>query len=119
MNWRPISEAPNDQSQVVWYEGNWYEATHFDGDAWITVCDHIIAPTLYLPINPPGEQQPESVNQRLLEALLSAKCFITSLRVPQNIPDAALQIMQGEAVLGSIDAAIDAAKQAKVPNENN
>lgn len=105
MNWRPISEAPKDASQVVWYQGNWYEATHFDGEAWITVCDHIIAPTLYLPITPPGEQpQPESVNQRLLDAAEAALRWVESDEATHGRRFATGNVLR---------AAIDAAKQAK------
>lgn len=112
MNWRPISEAPKDESQVVWYEGNWYEATHFDGDAWITVCDHIIAPTLYLPITPPGEQQ-ANVNQRLLDACQSAmrieNLWVINEPTNENEDEArALFIMRNKFLV-----AIEAAKQAK------
>ena len=104
MSWRPISEAPTNESQVVWHEGNWYEATHFDDEAWITVCDHIIAPTLYLPIIPPSEQQSESVNQRLLDAAEAALRWVESDESTHGRRFATGNVLR---------AAIDAAKQAK------
>jgi hypothetical protein len=39
-------------------------------------------------------------------ALRSAEGFISNLRVPQDIPDAALQVMKGDAVLRIIKAAL-------------
>lgn len=51
-------------------------------------------------------------------ALRSAREFISNLRVPQKMNEAALQVFVGSGVLKALDAAIDAAKDASAGKDN-
>lgn len=118
MNWQPISEAPKDKTKVLlgrdaeicigwWQEdiGCYYMNLGFGQDRF--------DPTHFMLISPSGEQRPESVNQRLLQAAERVRCYenvavdgmVEGLEEPEDIANC-------RDAFEKLSAAIEAAKQA-------
>jgi len=120
MNWRPISEAPKDGTVVDLWDGARFSDCHWsddkerwqDGDHKRIYAD----PTHFCIVTPPGEQQPESVNQRLLDAAENYCIVERDLydAVGSSETERILKLhKQEKASRQELYAAIDAAKQAK------
>lgn len=114
MNWRPISEAPKDGTAVDLWDGARFSDCHWsdDKERWQDVNHKRIYadPTHFMLVTPPGEQQqPESGNQRLLDAAEKARIELMWL-IQQRKPREGGSVMRA---YEELIAAIDAAKQAK------
>lgn len=80
MNWQPIENAPKDGTVVDLWDGSRFSDCHWseDNERWQDVNHRMVyaAPTHFCIVTLPGEQQPESVNQRLLDAAEQARVWI-------------------------------------------
>lgn len=107
MNWQPIENAPKDGTVVDLWDGSRFSDCHWseDNERWQDVNHRMVyaAPTHFCIVTPPGEQQPESVNQRLLDAAEAALRYVESDETAHG-----RRFGTGNA----LRAAIEAAKQA-------
>lgn len=110
MHWQPIENAPKDGTNVLIYDDEFGpEMGRWNGRYWRESGTCLERnPTHFMFIAPHGEQQPESVNQRLLQAaekVTAGQCYHTrSTLYPLHVAE--------------LEAAIEAAKQATEGNSN-